>query len=402
MLRMARELSGGLAFLEERAFSEAAKCFRELLDRDASDSNAATLLGWTLLQMGDLQEAESVLLRTAGGTEERAETQWVLGLVHLERDEVRRAHACFDSSIRRSPATAKYHASSAAAFVREGKFQAAIQAYAEAARLSPKLSVYRSLRFDREFFERISTDSAPEQVPETIGPTPAGPVASHVLLVSCDEVYLRKYGENFFSSLKPHLGARCLVHIHALDPAADTIDYIFALMRDAEVAKGAVSVDRAPQFLANTRRREVWYTCRRFYHLSAWLRQYQIPIVVVDVDMVVQSRLEPLIGHVAQADVGLHFRKPRDAPWLDISAGCVVANPTTAAQEYFRLVSAYLGWFERERSLKWHLDQSALYCVLRMMQEYATPPSVVSIEHLDGGIFRHAGRARATTTEQKK
>src|SRR2546423_1610898 len=146
---MASKLNTGLAFLEDRAFPEAARCFRELLDRDAHDVNAATLLGWTLLQTGDLVGAESVLLRIAGEGAQRAETRWLLGLVCLERAEVRRAHGFFDAAIGQSPATAKYHASSAAAFVREGEFQAAMQAYAQAARLSPELSVYQSLRFDR-------------------------------------------------------------------------------------------------------------------------------------------------------------------------------------------------------------------------------------------------------------
>lgn len=396
------QLSAGLALLEQRAFTDAAKSFRDVLAGDAGNVSAATLLGWTLVQTGELDEADSLLLPIVSKGAGTAETEWVLGLVYLERDEVPKARALFDGAIRRSPASAKYHASSAAAHVRGGNFERAMRAYAEAARLDPKLSVYKTLRFDRQTFQKISAAGSSAPLPEmsaAFGPPDFQP--SYVLLIGADEVYLRKYGEGFFSSLPPYLGPGCLMHVHALDPAVNTPEFLLSLMHAAGAERGVVTAEALPAFLANAPHKRTWYACRRFYHLSGWLARYQAPIVVVDVDMHVQGKIGAFIAHAAQADIGLNFRTPRDAPWLDISAGCVVANPTGTGREYFRLVRGYLDLLERERVLKWHLDQSALYCVLRMMAEYAVGPSVVSIAPLMEAVLAHAGRGRAKTFDKQ-
>src|SRR5688572_24556479 len=162
------EMEAGLALLQDRAFAEAAQLFRGLLLRDPVDPNAQRLLAWTLLQLGELDGAEAMLVQ-ADRRSATPESHWILGQVYLEKGEVAKAHSCFDEAITRAPGEAKYHASRANAFEREGKFKEAMEAYARAGELAPKLSVYKSLRFDRAFFETISATAGTSR-PELVVP----------------------------------------------------------------------------------------------------------------------------------------------------------------------------------------------------------------------------------------
>jgi tetratricopeptide (TPR) repeat protein len=400
MMPAPSELETGLALLQERAFVEAAQFFRGLLLRDPRNRDAQGLLAWTLLHLGELDAAEATLVQ-GDSRPATPESHWILGQVYLEKGEVAKAHSYFDEAIARSPEDARYHASRANAFEREGKFEAAIRAYARAGELDPKFTVYKSLRFDQAFFETISA-TAHSPTPQVVAPNPATLAADHVVLVSADDVYLRKYAEPFLSSLKLQLRSEYLVHVHAMDASAETLAGISDLLKRLGITKTALTVEKAPAFYEQTKRQQVWYTCRRFYHLGRWLRQYQLPIAVLDIDLIVQRSLDPIFQQAAEADLGLQLRKPRNAPWLDLLATCVVANPTAAAERYFRLVGAYFDWFEQQRIVKWHLDQSALYCVLRMMQMFETAPVIAALEDAVGGVVRHAGRTKANAVETSR
>jgi fermentation-respiration switch protein FrsA (DUF1100 family) len=113
----------------------------------------------------------------------------------------------------------------------------------------------------------------------------------------------------------------------------------------------------------------------------------------LDVDFIVESPLEGLVAAAGDADVGLNARDPGDSPWLDVIANVIVAQPTPAARTYFNAARNYaLEYLAREPDA-WLVDQSALYCVLKMLERFATPPAVAWIPAEAQNCLWHIGHA---------
>ena len=115
----------------------------------------------------------------------------------------------------------------------------------------------------------------------------------------------------------------------------------------------------------------------------------------LDVDFIVEDRLDGIVAAAAGADLALNPRVPIDSPWLDIIANIIVANPTPAARAYFAAVRQLCACplIEREPEA-WLVDQTALYCVLAMARRYATPPAVAWLPpEIAQGRLWHIGHA---------
>ena len=111
-------------------------------------------------------------------------------------------------------------------------------------------------------------------------------------------------------------------------------------------------------------------------------------MVVLDADLAIQMPLTKIIETIGEADIGLFYRRPSRAPWLDISANVLVVRSTEATHNYLRLVRNYINFFMEHDDPQWHLDQTALYCTLRMMQKQGIAPNVSSISGvLNEGVF---------------
>jgi hypothetical protein len=124
-----------------------------------------------------------------------------------------------------------------------------------------------------------------------------------------------------------------------------------------------------------------------------WLDQYRCPVLSLDVDFIVESSLDVLVDAARQADVGLNLRDPVDSPWLDVIANIIVANPTPAARRYFAAVKKHALDCIRREPEAWLVDQSALYCVLKMMGRFETPPTVTWFPPQHLSCLWHMGHA---------
>ena len=293
-----------------------------------------------------------------------------------------------------------------------GRYDEAQQMFAHSVHLAGRFSYPRLVAFDRAMFDAVTT--ADEAVPPPRIVLQAGAQDGgfrYVVLISCNPPYVRKYGFPFIRSFAQHGGGASLphrgpgasllhrgpgaslLHLHIYDPDESVVDEVASLVSGVGLTRYAVTTEDNPFPAHETKQRKAYYACGRLVHLPYWLDLYRRPLLSLDVDFVVENALDALVDAAQGCDLGLNPRDPVDSPWLDIIANIIVANPTPAARRYFVAVKNYaLTYLRREREA-WLVDQSALYCVLRMMERFAAPPSVAWIPADKQTCLWHIGHA---------
>ncbi len=372
-------------------YADAERSFRAALGAEPDNLPVLNNLAVALHEQGRLGEAKKMLQEVVAGMPDYAAAHFNLGRVYLELDELGSALACFEEVLRRDPADADAIAMTAAAFERRGEFGEAEEYFAEAAQFSPAYAVTRLLRFSAEFLRVISAYAKPVALPQPLIPARSAQVVESVVLATCDPHYLRKYGLAFARSYARWSGPADLLHLHVLDPDEHISDEVQAVLGSAGVQRYCVTAERDLQFTAGSAEKRIWFTCSRFRHLEAWLQAYGVPIVVLDIDAALQAPVATLVAAAGAADLGLFLRRPRRAPWLDLVANTLVARPTAAAQHYLRLVRNYIDHFLVQDQPRWHLDQCALYCTLRMLEGQGDAPAVTWITDAAQANVYHVG-----------
>jgi len=275
-----------------------------------------------------------------------------------------------------------------------GRFDEAQQAFAHCVELTGPFIYPRLVAFDRATFDVVT--GAEAAVPSPQLELQEGAQAGayrYVTLISCNPPYVRKYGFPFIRSFAERGQGDSLLHLHIYDPDATILDEVESLMSRSGVARYAVTTETCPFPPQETKQRKAYYACGRLAHLPYWLDRYRCPILSLDVDFIVESALDGLVDAAQQCDIGLNLRDPVDSPWLDVIANIIVANPTTAARRYFAAVKNYALTYLRREPEAWLVDQSALYCVLKMMERFAAPPSVAWIPADRQACLWHIGHA---------
>lgn len=274
-----------------------------------------------------------------------------------------------------------------------GRYDEAQQCFARSAQAAGEFVYPRLVAFDRASFDAITVSDravAPRQ-PALQGEAPGD--FRYVVLISCNPAYVRKYGFPFMRSFAGNAQGETLLHLHVYDPDEGILEEIRQVTQQAHLARFAVTTEASPFPEHEARQRKAYYACGRLVHLPYWLERYQRPVLSLDVDFIVEGRLDALVNAAAGHDLGLNRREPVDSPWLDVIANIIVANPTAAARRYFSAVSNYaLQYLEREREA-WLVDQAALFCVLKMMERFARPPAVAWIPQSRQSCLWHIGHA---------
>jgi len=349
----------------------------------AADPDELSALAEGFLQAGSPDHARRLLAHLLQLHAESAPLHERLALVALAQDDQATARAAAARALQIDPKRRWAHVVEAEVLLREGHFEEAEAEYQALAATGNDWLMCRNVHFGGAFFKSLSG-----KIPEVPAPTvvvAAGNAAfDHVLLVSCDRAYFEEYGGAFVNAYARNGGGRGLLHLHVVDPAPDFAEKIARLIEKTGIAAIAVTTEKTPFRKLSPAKQKTYYTCARFLHFGNWLAQYRKPIVCFDVDAIVEKPLDPLVEACRDADLGLVWREPRRAVWLDVVAYTVFANPTPAAIEYFRLVRRFLLVFAAKGFLYWQIDQIALHCVLIMLRRFAKAPRTVDIfGHID-------------------
>jgi tetratricopeptide (TPR) repeat protein len=309
-------------------------------------------------------------------------------------EEARRA---VEAAARLDPRNAGIHARRGCIHASLAEFDAAERAFSEAAQLDGNLAMCRVVSFSGKLFAAL------QRLPEIPEPPVAADRGSSstfdaVALSSCNGPYFDKYGPVFLASLAQNSPAGVLLHLHLYDPDSALVENVEHQLARCGIRRYVVSTSHTKVGRGGDDRNEytqrVVYSCGRFLFLPRWIARYRRPIVALDIDAVVEGGLGRYVDFAAGRDIALLQREPADAPWLDIIAYIMVANPNPRTLDYFRLVRNYIWHFLRSGEAHWHLDQIALYCCLKMMERYASPPAVAWLTRgdLERGLW-HLGHA---------
>jgi tetratricopeptide (TPR) repeat protein len=275
-----------------------------------------------------------------------------------------------------------------------GRFDEAHQAFEKSVQLAGHFNYARLVAFDRATFDAVTGAEeivTPPQVALQAGDQ--GGAFRYVTLISCNPPYMRKFGFAFVRSYAEHSKGDNLLHLHVYDPTAPILGDLERLLSQCGVEHYVVTTEACPFPAHETRQRKAYYACGRLVHLPYWLDRYRCPVLSLDVDFIVESSLDNLIDAARQADAGLNLRDPVDSPWLDVIANIIVANPTPAARRYFAAVKNYALDYIRREPEAWLVDQSALYCVLKMMERFDAPPAITWIPKQYMACLWHIGHA---------
>ena len=257
-----------------------------------------------------------------------------------------------------------------------GRYEEAQQAYARAIASNPAFSYPRLVRFDRATFDAVTSGAATEppriEFEEHLAPgAPEG-----VVVIACNPPYARKYAAPFLRSYAAHQREEHLLHLHIPDPDITIVDEMVEVADKAGLKSIVITSEASPFPEHEVQQRRAYYACARLVHLPYWLQSYRVPILLLDVDFILERPLDALFEAGAAHDVCLNLRNPIDSPWLDVIANVIVAYPTAASRRYFDSVAQYaLRQLEREPQA-WLVDQAALFCVLRLFERFGTAPAV--------------------------
>ena len=264
-----------------------------------------------------------------------------------------------------------------------------------AAHFMPQLAHCRQISFRHGLWHEIDghrTAAPAANLPALCEARMSSPYDT-VIAVFCEAASFYDCGAAFVNALAQNAGSS-LLHFHIIDPdekSAAFIDEVIAVagLKNAVVTFEHVQFDDGGDF----NRRRVLNACVRFLHLPSLLTTYERAIACVGIDFVFDMPLDSLVGSTSHADIGLVQREPPDSPWLDISAGLVVAQPSEPALRYFRAIAQYIRHYWSRGDLAAHLDQTALYCVLRMMERFAGAPRVSWLRPQTGAAVRRTQSA---------
>ncbi|SDL96769.1 hypothetical protein [Arthrobacter sp. ok362] len=193
--------------------------------------------------------------------------------------------------------------------------------------------------------------------------------ASLVHLLGCDDSYFKKYGNMcIYSSLRSG-PAHVIVHVHVCNPSGDTLTILegWANREDVMVR---FSFEYRDESLTSV----PYYTTLRFLVAPAIMRHYNKPLVISDVDMVVNQPWADTLEAIGEADAGYisgstdewiteHYG-PGTRPW-DVAAGTMYFSNSDLGRRFLGYVASYIRTVltfpkQTEWYLNWGVDQVAL------------------------------------------
>ena len=383
----------GLILKRDLKFEDAIPLLEQSVRIEAS-VKALTSLADCLLRMGRLEQGLHAIDRVTAAYPENLEALLLKAAILHGQRQFDSALECVRGAGLLAPDSHLVAARLGCILAELGQYDAAEDQFRNAARLMDGFRHCGLVNFGPTVWRQIAPQSGAASLEEFAALRTADVHAPYdaVVAACCDAQYFYKYGATFVNSYVQNAARSKLLHLHVLDPDEGFAGYLDDLMARLGVRNIAVTyeyapVDEAPDF--NLRR--TFYSCARFLRMGALLSHYRKTIACFDIDTVFEAPIDDLLAQVGAADIGLIQREPADSPWLDIVANIVIARDTDATWRYFSAVGNFIRHFVGRGKLYWHLDQIALYCVLKMMQRFDEAPRVAPLSRSARAVVWHIG-----------
>jgi FkbM family methyltransferase len=205
-----------------------------------------------------------------------------------------------------------------------------------------------------ELFPRLPVAAPDEPAP--------GAHAGYAVLSCCDPHYFRNFALPFAKSLATNGAVDAVLHLQVIAPDPWIADEVSVLRRETpglQIRYEAVGIaDSLTRDLGALR---TALACSRFIALPDVLRRYRLPVLVLDIDVLIEGALlEPVRAH-ATADVLTTGNAPeKEQPWLRFVPSPLLVRPTTAGIAFAETISRYANHFMARGIAPWGLDRIAL------------------------------------------
>ncbi len=209
-------------------------------------------------------------------------------------------------------------------------------------------------------------------------------VQKTVFLVVADGVYINRYASYFLKSLFRHGGDNVIAHVHVVDVRPDEYASIVARLSAhcEDPARLVVSFDNInwlsltgqafppPNKTDLTREgqfRITGYQCARFMMLPVIQSLYRCPIVVSDIDLILQRSPEEFLTRCRMDDVVLNCSGYTRSIGASIVANLVYYNATEGARRYVMACASFLVAKLASGRVGVNLDQVALFLTYKRL-----------------------------------
>ncbi|WNB85191.1 hypothetical protein [Cellulomonas sp. ATA003] len=107
----------------------------------------------------------------------------------------------------------------------------------------------------------------------------------------------------------------------------------------------------------------------RFSLVAPLLETYDVPIVVLDLDAVVEQSLRGLLESIGHVDVASRILGYGVAPWEKYTGGFAVFRPTTSGRKVADYVARAAATLVRPGAPQWWIDQNCFEAGIRLASE---------------------------------
>lgn len=188
----------------------------------------------------------------------------------------------------------------------------------------------------------------------------AGPPPRDIaFLLSCDSGYFNRFAFALVHSLERNAGVDYALHFHVVNADAG-VDRTLARIAQRFPAV-ALGVTRETRATGDPYSAKTYYACARFLLLPAILEARACPVAVLDLDVLAQRALGPLLERLRGHDLALPLiGEGRREPAEMLSASFVYFAATPAARRAAAFAGAYIAHFLAQGRQDWFLEQIAL------------------------------------------
>lgn len=248
-----------------------------------------------------------------------------------------------------------------------------------------ELGYWSMLRADDAFFERLpSLDSVMARLPDMtiVADLPEG--RGPVIMVSGDELYMRRFGPDLLRSIGESSPGASVV-LNVVSPSPALLGMLGEWRRLYPLSIG-LSTEQ-PDFTAwSPSQRVTYYACARFIRVQQWHRHLGRPVILIDLDATTRSDLLQLAGEMAGYDLGVLHDRRRRGPFREIVVCFLYYNDTPLTGRYLEMLAAYIGCFLLDGRPSWMLDQTAHLAVLDWFSRHEPD---LSVRRYDFQTFPH-------------
>jgi Tfp pilus assembly protein PilF len=263
--------------------------------------------------------------------------------------------------------------------------------------LQPHLKgqIWETLSFDPGFYRRLEAMSDTDMirslppVSELLSSTFAD---EHIAFLSCNYAYFAAFAVPMIRSLA-HVSPGAQLHVHIMDGSDAELAGALDLCRSLTTLKIALTAETTGLAKTDKMAARCYYHAVRFIRYHDLIRRYQRTVWLMDVDALFHRDPHEMYKVLADKDAAFRIRAGRFEPWNQFNACIVAASPKPASLAYFRLIAAYIAHFHQRNTLRWGIDQLAMYGAFEYMRDEGKAPSLaflddraIDYDYLEDGI----------------